>query len=182
MDEVPRRTALVTRETDRLRLGPAAGGEQQWWERLPRPAVVDRVVALNQRWAPVAVRMALALVFVWFGVLKIAGVSPVGRLLSATLPFVNQDVLVPVLGVVEVVIGLAVATGRMPRLVLLVLVGHLVGTFLTFVTASGLMWQPDRLLALTVDGEFVIKNLVLISAALLLIGWHSKHAGDREGC
>jgi len=133
---------------------------------------------MNRRCAPVALRMALALVFVWFGVLKIAGVSPVGELLAATLPFVDQDVLVPVLGIVEVVLGIALAIGRMPRLVLLVLVGHLVGTFLTFVTASALMWQPGRFLALTVDGEFVAKNVVLISAALLLIGWHSRHSED----
>ena len=178
MVEVPRRTALMTREAERFPAGPALAGEEQWRGRLPLADLVDRAVVLNRRYAPVALRMALALVFVWFGVLKLAGVSPVGELLAATLPFVDQDVLVPMLGAVEVVMGVALAIGRLPQLVLLVLVGHLTGTFLTFVTAAGLMWQPDRFLALTVDGEFVLKNLVLISAALLLIGWHSRHGED----
>jgi putative oxidoreductase len=62
---------------------------------------------------------------------------------------------------------------------LLVLVGHLAGTFLTFVTATSLMFQDGNPLALTSDGEFVVKNLILISAALVLIGVYSRPAGQR---
>ena len=40
------------------------------------------------------------------------------------------------------------------------------------------MWGSN-LLELTADGEFVVKNLVFISAALVLIGVHSRPAGER---
>ena len=141
--------------------------------RMPGAAVVDRAVEFNARYAATALRLALAVVFVWFGALKLFGVSPVETLLAETLPFIDPAISVPVLGGVEVALGIALAIGRLPRIVLLVLAGHLAGTFLTFVTASELMWG-DGFLELTADGEFVVKNVVFITAALLLIGWYSR--------
>lgn len=44
----------------------------------------------------------------------------------------------------------------------------------TFVTAPGWMWRGGNPLLLTTDGEFVLKNLVLISAALVLLGVSSR--------
>jgi uncharacterized membrane protein YphA (DoxX/SURF4 family) len=79
---------------------------------------------------------------------------------------------------VEVALGLVLATGFLPRITLLVLAGHLAGTFLSFVTASELMWGAN-LFELTADGEFVAKNLVLITAALALIGIYSRREGER---
>jgi putative oxidoreductase len=117
MVKVPQPAALMNRETEGLPAGPALAGKQQRWRPLPRADLVDRAVELDRWYAPVALRMALALGFVWFGVLKLAGVSPVGELLAATFPFVDPDLLVPVLGAVEVVMGVALAIGRLPRLV-----------------------------------------------------------------
>jgi putative oxidoreductase len=174
MVEMPQSTALLTRPAE-ARPDPAGAPAQATRpaSRLPGAALVDRAVELNQRHAATFLRLALALVFVWFGALKVFGVSPVHELIAATLPFMDPDLAVPALGVVEVVIGLALAAGVFPRVTLLVLAGHLAGTFLTFVTASDLMWTANPL-ELTADGEFVIKNLVLITAALMLIGWYSR--------
>src|SRR4051794_11036494 len=135
-----------------------------------------------ERYGPTALRLSLALVFVWFGALKVTGDTPVEGLIGATLPFLSSDVTVPVLGLVEIAIGLAVAVGRAPRIVLLVLAGHLAGTFLTFVTAPALMVTDGNPLLLTADGEFVVKNLVLISAALVLVGreLRASRAGARD--
>lgn len=99
-------------------------------------------------------------------------------LIAQTLPFLDADLTVPALGMVEIVLGLALAAGVLPRITLLVLCGHLTGTFLAFVTASELMWASP--LELTADGEFVVKNLVLITAALVLIGWYSGRAEERS--
>jgi uncharacterized membrane protein YphA (DoxX/SURF4 family) len=141
--------------------------------RLPGAALVDRALEVNQRIAPTLVRLALAGVFVWFGALKLIGASPVEDLVAATLPFLDADVTVSALGVIEVALGLVLAIGFLPRLTLLVLAGHLAGTFLSFVTASELMWGAT-VFELTADGEFVLKNVVLISAALLLIATYSR--------
>jgi uncharacterized membrane protein YphA (DoxX/SURF4 family) len=171
MAQMTQSTALETRTAE----VPARPDAQR---QMPGAAVVDRAVAINARIAPALLRLSLAAVFVWFGALKITGDSPVRELIAQTLPFVSADISVPALGVVEVVIGLVLAAGVLPRITLLVLAGHLAGTFLTFVTASQLMFDGNPLL-LTADGEFVVKNLVLISAALVLIGHYSRRAEHR---
>jgi uncharacterized membrane protein YphA (DoxX/SURF4 family) len=177
MTETSRSTALMTRPAE---VAPDDAVAVERRPSRPRVAVLlDRAVEINRRLAPIALRLSLAVVFVWFGALKIVGVSPVRHLLAATLPFMPAHVVVPGLGVVEVVLGLAVASGMFRRVTLLVLVGHLAGTFLTFVTATSLMFQDGNPLVLTSDGEFVVKNLVLISAALVLIGVYSRPAGRR---
>ena len=70
------------------------------------------------------VRLSLGLVFVWFGALKAAGDSPVLALVSATLPWADPQLLMPVLGVVEVLLGVGLLLGRAQRLLLLMLAAH----------------------------------------------------------
>ncbi|MEU4804674.1 DoxX family protein [Actinosynnema sp. NPDC023587] len=132
-----------------------------WWDRAEHRV---RTVA------PTALRLVIGLVFLWFGVLKVVGESPVADLVHATLPWVSRDLLLPALGVVEVVMGLALVVGR-PRRTTLVAVGlHLAGTFLVFLQAPALTWVDGNPLLLTANGEFVLKNLVLIAAVLVLLG------------
>lgn len=148
----------------------------------------QRALTLLERVAPAMVRLSLGLVFVWFGALKAAGDSPVLALVSATLPWAEPQLLMPVLGAVEILLGVGLLLGRAQRLLLLLLAAHLSGTFLTFVVAPDLIFQHGSPLLLTADGEFVLKNLVLISAALLLVArvqptrqvptrWHAQAAG-----
>jgi len=161
---MPQSTALMTRPAE---VPPAEAAVEPPVGR-PAGTLVDRAVEFNQRVAPTLLRLALAAVFVWFGALKVIGASPVHELIAQTLPFVDADLAVPVLGGVEIVLGLALAAAVLPRITLLVLCGHLAGTFLTFVTASELMWSGNPF-ELTADGEFVVKNLVLITACLVLM-------------
>src|SRR3954468_17847687 len=175
---MPQSTALMTRPAE-VQPAEAHDGQGMPPSRRPAAALVDRAVEVNQQIAPTLLRLSLATVFVWFGALKLVGSSPVHELIAATLPFVDADISVPVLGVVEIVLGLALASRIFPRITLLVLSGLLAGTFLTFLTASELMWTGN-LLNLTADGEFVVKNLVLITSALVLIGHYSLQAQSRR--
>jgi putative oxidoreductase len=133
-------------------------------------AGLDRATALARQYALTLMRCSLALIFCWFGALKVTGSSPVYALIGATLPWFNPQVVVPVVGVVEVLLGIGLLVPRARRLVLVVLLGHLCGTFLTFLMAPSAMFRGADPLMLTASGEFVLKNLVLISAALLLLG------------
>lgn len=142
---------------------------------LPAPAgsaaaLDERVRAALRRHGPDVMRWTLALVFVWFGALKVANVTPVADLVADTLAFVPipSAVVVPALGAFEIVAGALLAAGRMLRPVLAVLVGHLTGTFLVLVTQPQVAFQDGNPLLLTTEGEFVVKNLVLIAGALLV--------------
>jgi putative oxidoreductase len=128
----------------------------------------DRSLSRAAPLAAVALRLSLGLIFLWFGVLKLVGDSPVAALIGATIPWGDPDVVVRLLGIVEVGLGIGLLVGKAQRLLLLALAAHLTGTFLTFVMAPALIMQGGNPFLLTADGEFVLKNLVLISAAVLL--------------
>jgi uncharacterized membrane protein YkgB len=136
--------------------------------------VGDQLGLLAARVSVPLLRVTLGLVYIWFGGLKVANRSDIFDLVAATLPFVNPHVFVPLLGVFEIILGIGLFTGRIPRLVLLGVLGHLAGTFLSVITAPSFMWHNGNPLLLTMDGEFVLKNLVLITCALVLMGVTSK--------
>jgi putative oxidoreductase len=133
-------------------------------------AIDERVIAALRRNAPTVMRWSLGLVFVWFGALKVANVTPVAQLVADTMAFmpIPASVLVPALGVFEIVVGVALAVGRWLRPVLAAMVAHLSGTFLVLVLQPDVAFQDGNPLLLTTEGEFVIKNLVLIAGALLV--------------
>ena len=129
----------------------------------------DLVVRAARMVAPTLLRVSLGVVFVWFGALKVADVTPVGDLVAGTVPWLDRSWFVPALGAVEVVLGLALLVGRFLTVVGAVLVAHLCGTFLVLVMEPQLAFTDNNPLLLTTIGEFVIKNVVLISAGVVLI-------------
>ncbi|MBB4967002.1 DoxX family membrane protein [Saccharothrix violaceirubra] len=131
-------------------------------------------VRLADRVAMPALRVSLGLVFVWFGLLKVVGETPIAALLEASVPWVDPDLLVPGLGWFEVVLGVALVVGRYLRAVLAAMGAHLLGTFIVFVQAPGMAFAGGNPLLLTVNGEFVLKNLVLLCAVLVLFAEHER--------
>lgn len=132
-----------------------------------------------ERHALAVVRASLGVVFVWFGALKLAGLSPVADLVARMSPgLAPQDFLV-LLGAWEVVVGLGLLAGIAVRTVLLLLWLQLAGTFLVLVLRPEVAFQGGNPLLLTVEGEFVVKNLVLIAAGLAV--GSAVRRGERRG-
>lgn len=130
--------------------------------------VDDRVSAALDRHGVTALRLAVATVFIWFGALKVVGRSPVEDLVAGTVFWLPAGFVVPAIGVWEVVVGLGLLVPVALRLTLLLFWLQMAGTFLVLVTDPGLSFQENNPLLLTVTGEFVIKNLVLITAGLVI--------------
>jgi putative oxidoreductase len=126
--------------------------------------VVD---SLHQRGIAL-LRWALGGVYIWFGVLKLMGRSPAADLVLGTIPFRTGSWVVPVLGGLEVVLGLWVLTGLGMRWALPVLVGHLLATFGVLVVTPDVAFQGRDPLMLTMAGEFVVKNLILLAAVIVV--------------
>ena len=127
-----------------------------------------------RRWSITALRLALGSVFLWFGALKIFGRSPVASLIQETYSFMPISMFVLVLGVWEMVIGTGIILKRALRCVLILLGVHLIGTFTSIWFNPRVFFVQGVPFCLTVDGEFVIKNLVLITAALVIAGYEVK--------
>jgi uncharacterized membrane protein YkgB len=116
-------------------------------------------------------RVSLGVVFIWFGALKFSAATPVGELVANTLPFLPKAIVVPALGGFEVLLGLGLLVGRWLGLVALLMMGHLAGTFLVLVVEPDVAFQNGNPFLLTMTGEFVVKNVVLITAGLVLATW-----------
>lgn len=118
-------------------------------------------------------RFALALVFIWFGCLKAFQLSPVSDLVAKTVYWFSPEIFVPILGVVEIIVGVCLLLGIALRATLLVFWLHLAGTFLVLFIRPDIAFQHGNPLLLTTEGEFVVKNLVLMAAGIV-VGSHLK--------
>ena len=113
-------------------------------------------------------RISLGIVFLWFGLLKVFDVSPVSGLVAKTIYWFEPDVVVPALGAVEVFVGACFLVGRLMRVAIPLLILQMAGTFLVLVLLPDVTFRNGNPFLLTVEGEFVLKNLVLLSAGLVV--------------
>ena len=118
-------------------------------------------------------RIALGVVFLWFGALKlIPGLSPAESLAGRTietlsLGVVPQATAVPILGVWESLIGLGLLTGIWMRATLALLFVQMLGTLTPLVLFPSETFDVFPI-APTLEGQYIIKNAVLIAGAVIL--------------
>ncbi|MEU3255610.1 DoxX family membrane protein [Streptomyces sp. NPDC006997] len=128
-----------------------------------------------------ALRTAIGIIFLWFGVPKFfPGVSPAEPLASETVARLTFGIIegrtASVLtGVLETVIGLLLVSGKLRSLTIIVLLGHMAGTFTPLFLFPKETWES--LCIGTLEGQYILKNLVIVAGALVIIG-HSR-AGSR---
>lgn len=118
-------------------------------------------------------RISLGIVFFWFGVVKFfPGLSPAQSLAGRTIArltfgIVQPSVSIPLLAAWECVIGLGLIAGVWMRLILLLLFLQMLGTLAPiFLFPEEVFYRVPY--APTLEGQYIIKNLVLISGALVL--------------
>jgi len=102
------------------------------------------------------------------GVLKVTGDSPVAGLVLRTVYWIDSDVFIPFLGVWEMLVGLGLLFAVALRLTLFLFWLQMAGTLLVLLLRPEIAFRNGNPLLLTVEGEFVIKNLVLIAGGLVI--------------
>ena len=142
---------------------------------LPEP--IDRldvrITAALARVAVPSLRIALGIVFLWFGALKFfPGASPAETLAARTieqltLGVVRADVALPILAAWESLIGIGLIVGRWLRGILLLLAVQMLGTFTPLVLFPAETFTTFPF-APTLEGQYIIKNLVIIGAAMVV--------------
>lgn len=126
------------------------------------------VLSALDRIALPALRISLGVVFIWFGALKLLDVSPVSGLVARTVYWFDPDIVVPALGVFEIAVGSMLVLNKLLRVALALFAGQMVGTFLVFAVLPNVAFRDGNPLLLTVEGEFVVKNLVLLTAGMVV--------------
>lgn len=132
------------------------------------------------RWGLRLLRYAIGVVFVWFGALKPLGLSPAAELVANTVYVVPPELFVPILGIWEVLIGLCLLYRPLIRLGILLLFLQMPGTFLPLVLLPETTFVRFPY-ALTLEGQYIIKNLVMIGAALAVGATVRGDGSDAEG-
>lgn len=118
-------------------------------------------------------RMALGVVFFWFGVIKfVPGWSPAADLATRTigrLSFgaIGPSISLPVLAAWESLIGLGLLSGRFLRVTLLLLFVQMPGTMMPLILFPSETFRAFPY-APTLEGQYIIKNVVLVSAAIVI--------------
>jgi uncharacterized membrane protein YkgB len=120
------------------------------------------------RYGVVLLRISVGVVFFWFGALKlIPGASPAEPLIRDSLPFLPMNLFIPFLAIWEMIIGLGFMTGKFMRLTILLMFLQMGGAI------SPIFLNPTAVFAtfpfiLTLEGQYIIKNIVLMSAAIVI--------------
>lgn len=120
-------------------------------------------------------RVSLGIVFFWFGFLKFfPGVSPAQELAIRTISvmtfgLVPDMIIINGLALWEVLIGLGLISGKFMRETLILLFLQMAGTFMP------VFLFPEEVFAHfpyapTMEGQYIIKNIVIISAGIVLGG------------
>ncbi|WP_441248436.1 DoxX family membrane protein [Kitasatospora sp. McL0602] len=118
--------------------------------------------------AMTVLRWTVGIVYIWFGALKLFNVTPVGQLVRDAVPFPTPDWFVPALGALEIVMGFWFLAGRGLQRLLPLFVLHMLGTFSVLLFLPGQAYQHYRPWELSLTGEFVVKNVVLLTAGLIV--------------
>jgi uncharacterized membrane protein YkgB len=136
---------------------------------------IDRSIStFMRRWGIVALRISLGIIFIWFGVLKPLGLSPAEPLVIATvrwLPLFDGELWVIIIGCWEVAIGITFLFQRTIRVAIALLALQMVGTFMPLIFLPAVTFQAGHVpYGPTMEGQYIIKNLLIISAALVVGG------------
>lgn len=115
------------------------------------------------------IRVALALLYLYFGFLKyFDGCSPVEALAGQTIYTISFQQISPrvaVLGlaVFETGLGVLLMVDRFRKVALVLFLGHMVGTFLPLLVLPEMVFNGEPWVP-TLAGQYIWKNVVFVAA------------------
>lgn len=126
-----------------------------------------------ERYGFLLLRVSLGVVFIGFGASKPLGLSPVDELVTKTLPWMPPKILIWGLGPWEVTIGVGLLWKPLLRVSLVLLLLSLPGTALSLILLRDICFTHFPL-ALTLEGQHIVDNSILVSAAIV-VGGTARH-------
>lgn len=131
----------------------------------------DIVSELSVRWFEVSARIALFVIYFWFGFLKVIGLSPASPLASAlvahTIGMQYFTTSFKITGVFECVIALLFLFPRLTWIASAAIAVHLVVVCSPVVLVPSAAWVHP--LVPTLEGQYIIKDVALLALAIGII-------------
>ena len=117
------------------------------------------------------IRTPLFVIFFWFGLLKVIKLSPAQGVVIDTvywMPFLSPESWVIVIGFWEMLIGLLFLTKKTTFYAMVLLFLQMSGTFMPLVLLPSVTFQNSNPFLPTLEGQYIIKNIIIIAAALII--------------
>lgn len=117
------------------------------------------------------IRLPLFIIFFWFGLLKVIELSPARQLIIDTvfwMPFLSAEAWVIVIGYWEMLIAIFFLSKRTTFLAMILLFLQMSGTFMPLILLPDISFQSSNPLLPTLEGQYIIKNIIIITAALVI--------------
>jgi uncharacterized membrane protein YkgB len=123
------------------------------------------------------IRIPLFVIFFWFGLLKVIELSPAQGLIIDTvywMPFLSPENWVIVIGYWEMLIGLFFLAKKTTFYAMLLLFLQMSGTFMPLVLLPSVTFQNSNYLLPTLEGQYIIKNIIIITSAIVIGRYYLK--------
>lgn len=136
--------------------------------------IIDqKVTQLMAQYGIRFLRYSIGFIFIWFGFLKFfPDLSPAQELATSTIDLLTFGIIplqvsLIFLAALEVGIGILLLSGLWIRLTIALLFFQMAGTLTPIILFPDLVFNAIPY-ALTIEGQYIIKNVVIISAALVI--------------
>jgi uncharacterized membrane protein YkgB len=124
-----------------------------------------RLISIARRISGSFLRISLAIILAWIGILKFVDPSPVVGLLQASMPFLAFNAFVYLLGAVEIIVAIMLLARIMLPYAGLIVIGLFAGTLTILLITPTVTNIPT----LSLVGQFLLKDLGLMAAAVQII-------------
>ena len=116
-------------------------------------------------------RVAIFIIYFWFGFLKLFDLSPanplVESLLNKTLPFIGFNQFIVFLGIWEMIIGITFLIPKLERIAISLLIPHMITTFMPLILLPSIAWKS--FLTPTLEGQYMIKNILIVALVVNIV-------------
>ena len=136
-------------------------------------ATDKRITRWLARYGITLLRIGLGIVFFWFGIIKfVPGLSPAEDLAARTITMLSfgivpPQVSIPLLAAWETLIGIGLIGGKFMRVTIFLLLVQMLGTITPLFLLPHETWRLFPI-SPTLEGQYIIKNIVLVTAALVI--------------
>jgi uncharacterized membrane protein YkgB len=154
-----------------------AAPPERGWQYLRR--VEPRVIELATRWFEWAARIAIFIIYFWFGLLKLINLSPATPLATALvqrtigMQYFNDSF--KALAVFECVLGILFLIPAMTWICSILLIIHMGIVSSPLVIAPSVAWTHPGVP--TLEGQYIIKDLALIALTIGILACRRSRRG-----
>ena len=116
-------------------------------------------------------RIPIFIIFFWFGFLKILDLSPAQQLVKDTvfwMPLLSAENWTYIIGLWEILIAVCFLFKKTTIIAMILLFIQMSGTFLPLIILPEVTFQDSNPLIPTLEGQYIIKNIIIITAALII--------------